>query len=239
MANRFLTAMAAFSFGLTSPVFAANPTMTAGGGGPPNIPASGRNVCWSEPPDLNGLLDSSEVIGHFDLETEIANDFTLSPGATITLARWWGDYYSNNGCGDAHVATTWNLRFYDDTGCVPGDLLAEFVIPDYAGETFVACQQGSYPIFQYEGAISFSATAGSRYWFSAQAGDHPFPPQIGRLEAGHITGCDSGFRSIYFSYPDWVFIDDVFETHDFSQELECGATPTERGTWGAVRLLFR
>ncbi len=236
----FLVAMIAAGVALAAPVLAANPTLTAGGGGTPNLVESGRNVCWSEPADLNGFIAGSEVIRTLGLESEVANDFTLTPDATIILARWWGGYMNTNDCDDTHVAQTWNLRFYEDTGCVPGNVLAEYVVPDYAGETFIACQGGWYPIFMYEGAVSFPVAANTRYWFSAQAGDHTFPPQVGRLEAGTIIDCPSGFRSAYFSFPDWVFHDDViWEEHDFSQEFECGETPTKDATWGAVKALYR
>ncbi len=164
----------ALGIAFAAPVLAANPILSAGGGGQPNIVESGRNVCWSEPADLEGVIGSSEVIGQFDLETELANDFILTTDTVITLARWWGGYYDNNGCQDAHISPTWNLRFFDDGGCVPVNMLAEYVIPDYAGETLVYCQGGYYPIFQYEGAVSFPATANVRYWFVAQAGDHVF-----------------------------------------------------------------
>ena len=179
----------------------ANPVVSVGPSGPPHALAPSRDACWSEPADLEGLIDSSEIIGQYDLETEIANDFSLTTSEVITLARWWGGYWNNNGCADSRVAPTWNLEFFDDDGCVPGNLLAEYMIPDYAGETFVYCQGGFYPIFVYEGVVSFPVTANTRYWFVAQAGDHVFPPQVGRVATDRITGCDSTFRSVYFSIP--------------------------------------
>ncbi len=187
---RMLVRILAMSFVAASSAWAMTPIMFVGPSGPPNIAGSSRDACWSEPPDLEGLIASSEIIGQYGLETEVANDFILESAETITLARWWCGYWNNNGCNDALVAPTWNLEFFDDDGCVPNNLLAEYVIPDYAGETFVYCQGGFYPIFAYEGAVSFPATASVRYWFVAQAGDHPFPPQIGRLAAGILTECD-------------------------------------------------
>jgi hypothetical protein len=236
--KRVPVATLALGIAFAAPAFAANPTITAGGGGSPNIVESGRNVCWSEPADFEGLIASSEVIGQFGLETEIANDFILTTDTVITLARWWGGYYNNNSCQDSHVAPTWNLRFFDDGGCVPVNMLAEYVIPDYAGETLVYCQGGFYPIFRYEGAVSFPATANMRYWFVAQAGDHVFPPQVGRVAASSLTDCDSMFRSIYFSYPDWYY-ENWGWVYDASQEFECGETPTKGATWGAVKALYR
>ncbi len=56
MKLRILLATAALGVAATGPALAANPTLTAGGGGQPNIVESGRNVCWSEPADLEGLI---------------------------------------------------------------------------------------------------------------------------------------------------------------------------------------
>ncbi len=218
------------SLAVAGGAFAANPSLSAGGGGM-NVLNSGRQVVWSEPPNLEGLIASSEVIGDFGLETEIANDFTIpwSSGG-IYIARWWGGYYNGNGCGDIGVATNWNLRLYDDNGCAPGSLLQEF-IGQHTNETFVHCQAGSYPIFQYEASVSFSILSDTRYWFSSQASSHGFPPQVGRLASASVVGCESMFRSAYFSFPDWTWSLDVFgldfeasqEFDDFGDIPEYGA----------------
>ena len=84
-------------------------------------------MVWSEPADLNGLIASSEVIGDIGLESELANDFVLPGEAFVCAARWWGGYYNGNGCGDIGYGTIWNVRFYDDGGCVPADVIAEYL----------------------------------------------------------------------------------------------------------------
>ncbi len=222
---------------------AINPILSGGGGGSSNVLNSGRNVVWSEPPDLEGLIASSEVIGQFGLETEIANDFYVARDTDVGLARWWGGYYNNNGCGDIGVATNWNLRFYDDGGCVPLSVLAE-TVGALANETNIYCQGGLYPIFEYNDyTICIYATANTLYWFSAQASDHAYPPQCGRVASASVVGCDSVFKSAYFSYPDWTPSIDVFGfSFDASQEFEnyCGIVfPTQKTTWGAVKGLYR
>jgi hypothetical protein len=190
--------------------------------------------------DLEGLIASSEVIGQFALETEIANDFYLSSDATICLARWWGGYYNNNSCSDIGYATNWNLRFYDDGGCVPLSTVAEYLGAS-ANETNVYCQGGLYPIFVYQAGVSVPVTANTLYWFGAQAADHAFPPQVGRVASGGVVGCDSVFKSAYFSYPDWTPGIDVFGVaFDASQEFEANCdTPTNSTTWGAIKGLYR
>jgi hypothetical protein len=230
----------ALSFVVAGSALAINPSLMAGGGGTQNIVNSGRNVVWSEPVDLEGLIASSEVIGQFALETEIANDFYLSSDATICLARWWGGYYNNNSCSDIGYATNWNLRFYDDGGCVPLSTVAEYLGAS-ANETNVYCQGGLYPIFVYQAGVSVPVTANTLYWFGAQAADHAFPPQVGRVASGGVVGCDSVFKSAYFSYPDWTPGIDVFGVaFDASQEFEANCdTPTNSTTWGAIKGLYR
>jgi hypothetical protein len=218
---------------------AVNPSLMGGGGGTQNVLNTNWAV-WSEPPDLEGLIASSEVIGQFALETEIANDFHVTWDTCISGARWWGGYYNNNGCGDIGVATHWNLRFYDDGGCVPLSVLAE-TVGALSYETSVYCQGGIYPIFEYHTGVSVPVTANTLYWFGAQAADHAFPPQVGRVASAGVVGCDSVFKSAYFSYPDWTPGIDVFGVaFDASQEFEEGCiSPTMKTTWGAVKGLYQ
>ena len=221
--------------------FAINPSLTAGGGGT-NVQASGRDLLWSEPPNLDGLIASSEVIGSLGLVTEIANDFFLtSDGHTVFLARWWGGYWNNYGCGDIGYATNWNVCFYDDGGCMPLNVLSEYP-GSYSDETFVYCQSGVYPIFQYEACVAQPIVGNTLYWFSAQAADHTFPPQVGRVASAGIVACDTVFRSAYFAFPEWTPAIDVFGvTFDASQEFDmiCGSVPVQQTTWGAVKALYR
>jgi hypothetical protein len=204
---------------------AVNPSLMGGGqSGTHNVLDSGRDPFWSEPPDFEGLIASSEVIGVYGLETEIANDFYFTTdGLWVQLARWWGGYWNNYGCSDIGYATYWNLRIYDDGGCVPNTVIWELVAA-FANETSVYCQSGMYPIFQYEaggGMPSFSAN--TLYWFGAQAADHTFPPQCGRLASAGVVGCDTVFKSAYFSFPDWTPAIDVFGVaFDASQEFDYG-----------------
>ncbi len=221
---------------------AAGQSPPSAGGGGSNVLAGGRDVCWSEAPNLEGLLGSSEIAGQLGVETELANDFLPVDSGLITLARWWGGSWGGNGCGDHHLSSTWNLRFYDDSGCLPGALLAEYVVGDFAGETFIYCQNGFYPIFVYEASVSVPVTASVQLWFGAQAGDHgTIEPFMGRLAAAAVTGCDTAFRSAYYGYPNWVAAETVFGVpYDASQEFECElADPILPVSWGSLRTLFR
>jgi hypothetical protein len=219
------------------------PLLHAGGGGNnPYDPADGDGVvCWSQGPNLDGLIASSEVIGAFGLETELANDFLPNAGGYIDNARWWGGYY-NYIPGDPLVCD-FNLRFYDDAGCVPGAVICEYIIvSNNANETFIYDQFG-FPVYEYNWDMCCPVAQDNLYWFVAQAGDHPFPPQWGRLEAaGGVQLCDTVFRSAFFSYPDWVPAVDVFlVSFDCSQEFTCVdgcGTAIERKSWGKIKALF-
>jgi hypothetical protein len=231
----------ALSFVVGGGALAANPSLSAGGGGM-NVLDTGRNVAWSEPPNLDGLIASSEVIGDFGLESEIANDFVLGQNDLVTLARWWGGYYNGNGCGDTGYGTNWNLRFYDDGGCVPNNVIYETVGAS-ANETSIGCQAGLYPLFSYEvDCVNVPVLANTLYWFGAQCGNHVFPPQVGRLASAQVVNCESVFKAPFFAFPDWVAAIDVFGVSvDFSQEFEVFTciTPTVKTTWGAVKGLYR
>lgn len=200
--------------------FASTPILSAGGVGGRVLPAT-RDVIWSEPPDLEGPMGTSEVISTVGIETELANDFYFTSEASIGRARWWGGYYCNNNCDDIGHATHWNLRFYSDAGCAPGAVLHEFLeVP--SAETFVHCQEHGYPVFSYEASLcGVVAAANTLYWFSAQACDHTYPPQVGRLASADVVGCDTMFRSVFYGYPDWTPAIDVFGiAFDASQEFE-------------------
>jgi hypothetical protein len=190
------------------------------GSSPPVAVGGSPRAMWSEPPDLNGLIGSSEVIMQYTLETELANDF-VSSEPTITHVTWWGGYFNNVQPCDSGIGTPgFNLRFYADAECLPGDLVSELNVLNFTEEA-VWCQGGFYPLFKYGADVLISVIPGNRYWFSPQLQDHPFPPQWGRLETPHITDCVSQFRSAYFGYPDWTgACSDVFETCDFSQEFD-------------------
>jgi hypothetical protein len=204
---------------------AIDPVLSGGGGGDKPLELDpDRHVCWSQGPNLDGLIGSSEQILAFGLESELANDFLATGGSCVGNARWWGGYY-NYLLGDPLVPT-FNLRFYEDAGCVPGPVLCEYIIDSNANETFVYDQFG-FPVYEYNWDVSCQVTPDNLYWFGAQAGDHPFPPQWGRLEAaGGVQLCDTVFKSAYFGYPDWVPAVDVFSvSFDASQEFVCDEGP--------------
>jgi len=216
----------------------AQPASYVPASGVPNIVPSGRDVCWSEPADLNGSIGSSEQILAFALETELANDFV--PTDALSKAIWWGGFWSNTvPCVSGITTPGFNLRFFEDAGCIPGTILADLSITTFTEEV-AGCNANGQPLFKWGADIAVSTTAGNLYWFDAQMKDHAFPPQAGRLAAGVITGCDTVFRSVYFGFPDWTPAIDVFGyAFDASQEFECGITAVQPSTWGQIKGLYR
>jgi hypothetical protein len=211
------------------------PILSAGGGGMNPLDYD-RTIIWEDTPNLDGLIGSSEQILEFGLESELANDFLIEAEVTICKWTWWGGYYGYVP-GDPLV-DYWNMRVYDDGGCVPLNVLLEIVTPSNANETFIY-DQGGFPIYEYWHCEAFPLQP-NLYWFGAQAGDHVFPPQWGRLAAEIVQLCDTVFKSAYFAFPDWIPAIDVFgQPYDASQRMEddC-ATPVEMTTWGAIRSLY-
>ncbi len=222
------------------------PTLFQPGPGGAPLPPN-RDVCWSEPPDLDGYLVASDYVPGWGLEVEVANDFAFEADRTIGRVRWWGGYYQTPvPCEAGLVATGFNLRFYDSANCLPdppyyGYPIAEFIIVGNAGETSVGCQQGLYPLFRYEADVNLSVVGGEVYWFGAQLAANEGPSLWGRLAASTVTGCESAFGVNQLQYWDWMHLSDVLGfALDVSQEFECDApVAVQQSSWGRIRALYR
>jgi len=233
-------------------VVMAAPMKSVGPFGPHNPVGSSRTACYSCPADLNGLIASSELINEFGLATEFAGAF-VPPSDWVQYVTFWGGEYNGNGCGDPSVPT-FNMYFYNDGGCIPtGDPMCS-VICVAPTITSVGCQGGSYPMWRYDAPYCINGTdnchtiANNLYWFVAQACDHTFPPQWGRLICDDLGPCgDGAFWSPYFGFPSWVPSSYVFgETANPSVEFTCGQgscgpppVPAKNSTWGNIKGLYR
>jgi hypothetical protein len=175
---------------------------------------------WSEPPDLNGLIVTSEVILPYGIDRNIANDFVPTE-SVITHATWWGGYFQTDVPCDPGVPTPgFNLRFYEDAGCLPGSMIADIVITQFAEES-VGCQSDLYPLFKWGTDLTVDVVPGNGYWFAAQIKDLVFPPLGGRLSSMDIVGCDSAmWDPLGIGEDFWAPIGDIFGYEiDFSQEF--------------------
>ena len=236
---------------------ASNITEFQPGTGRHNVLPGGRDALWSEPPDLDGIVASSEQILLFGLESEIANDFYITNDITITIAKFWGGYYANDVyCGSGMTYRCHNLRLYEDVACTPARLpdqpphYAEYLgIPCDEG-TVIYCNSYGFPVFDYRAFVSVPVHGGHRYWFGAQMCDHQYSPQWGRLAAYFVTDCGSVFWGPYFGYTEWTPCLDIFGVlFDASQEFvgfvdagipEGARDFTDRTTsWGAIKGLYR
>ena len=208
------------------------------GGTPADI---GREVLWLDNPDFGGNASSSEVIGAFDLWTEVATDFLFETDATIRKVTWWGWYW--NGFEEP-TGSGFNLRFYHHgTGCLPEDApFVEYLLPGNDCCETLANGGDQFSQFVYEYCLDVQLAPG-HYWFSAQMADHAFPPQWGRLTADRVQVCDSGFRCPFFGWLDWVPIGStgILYPFDFGQMFEdvCAPTAVETASWGTVKGLYR
>lgn len=198
------------------------------GGLGPSQPLGMTGVAvWSQPPNLNGYVGSSEVISSGGFESQIVNDFVLAgqTGQKVALTRvkWWGGYF-NTQPGYPHV-TGFTIRFYSNASCLPASLLAQYSIPFQANESFVY-QQGGTSLYEYHVDVRWELPANTPIWFSVQASDHPFPPQWGWLAAASVQGCESVFKSAYLGYPAWTVAHTVFgQAYDASMVLESDPDP--------------
>jgi hypothetical protein len=200
-------------------VLAEAPVAFHPGTGVPNPGQGDSRAMWSEPPDLNGLLGSSEQILQLGLETELANDF-IPTETTVTHATWWGGYFNNTTPCEPGIPTPgFNLEFFETDDCLPGQIIASISTTDFTEES-VGCQSDSYPLYKWGAYVAVDVVPGNRYWFCAQVADHAFPPQGGRLASVNVVGCDGAFRGAYFGYPDWTDWCDYWVCPDFSQEFE-------------------
>ena len=143
-------------------------TLPGPGGSPMGID---RTVLWLDTPDCLAAIASSEVIGAFALESEIANDFMLEEAATIEKVTWWGGYWNYYDHTQFPTGSGFNLRYYYDAGCLPEVTpFLEFLLPgDDCCETLTDCPEDDDHIFVYEYCHSLPLEPGL-YWFrSARA----------------------------------------------------------------------
>lgn len=221
-----------------------------GGSGYNPLDRDAAYVCWSEPPNLDGILFSSEIVGDRGWNSEVANDCLLYSGPEglfLTVIRWWGGYFDAGSPGSA----CFHLRLYDDAGGSPGELFLETCVPHDCHETFLYEQLGGNYIYGYEYVLEhpISVPSGVPFWFSVQVGTDTYPPQWGRLGGIDVINNGSMFRDEYVSYTDWTLCSEVLaEEYDAAQEFVCLTTSgieepdspkLRRITWANVKSLYR
>jgi hypothetical protein len=202
-----------------------------------------RDELCLQPLDIESDKVPSEVNETYDIHAEVAGDcWTDGPG-TMTRVVWWGGYIDGDP-GDPPV-TTFDIRFYTDSGeCTPDSLIAGlFAQPPVI--TYIGDDPNGYPTYMYELELDVDMPEG-KFWFSVQGRTDQYPPLHGRAgDGGDIGGtCETVFRGDYFGieYPEWTPIRDVVGgdwTASQFFEFRPGTTPVEPSTWGATKGLYR
>ncbi len=157
----------------------------------------------------------------YGLESEVAADFSMCSADSfrVNYVIGYGSYFNwNPGLPDVPA---YNLRFYEDAGGVPGNVIAT-----YLNQTGIAILIGydydQNPIYKIEFVVDVLVWGSPAvYWFGLQAADHPYPPQWGRQESTlPYYGSTAMFRSAFYGYPDWTPVSTVFGfTFDAAQEF--------------------
>jgi hypothetical protein len=99
------------------------------------------------------------------LPSEAAMSFTLTSGATITGANWWGDCYPTTACG----SPTFEIQVWTDNSGTP-DMVSDFAFVGSANQTATGqLVVGGLDEYAYTaGFPSFTLAAGT-YFFAIQA----------------------------------------------------------------------
>lgn len=220
----FAVVLGIFALMVVAPgAMAAEPTVISPREGMPRGAQESLNVIWSQPADLNGSKISSEIISQLDLVSEVANDFSYPTDTRVTSVAWWGGPYEWES-GDPEI-TIFNIHFYDDNGCSPGNLV-EYYFEVEPTRSLVGDDGLGQPVYRYEAPVSVPILGGQTYWVSVQADYHFSPPQWGRQQATASAACESMILSDYFGYPSWAPASGIAgEPWDASHELEIN-TPT-------------
>lgn len=91
---------------------------------------------------------------------QLADNFSVSGGAVINGAKWWGDNYGGG------PFASFTVMFFADTGNGPGSLLASQVVNPTIVDTGVIDSYGRY-IQEFNADFSsISVSSGTSYFFS-------------------------------------------------------------------------
>lgn len=129
-------------------------------------------VIYSQPLDVvaTGLLPSqndTSIPGSPNFAT-VYDDFTLTSSLTVTDVHWVGGYIL-----DPPNITAFTVTFWSDNAGPSGSVLLAQSISGNAGETDDSLVTNRFD-YSVDLPISFSASAGTKYWLSIVA-DLPFP----------------------------------------------------------------
>ncbi len=204
------------------------------------VPAvASAEVVWSQPPDLQGIKCSSELIDIYGLDSRIADDFSLDRETTITKIVFWGGYYNWSG---EDPDPPFNVVFYSHSDHSDCDPMYELAVHEClrTDRTFVGFDDAGYLPYMYVANVEFAVTANTRYWCMVQACDHPYPPLWGRQQSMEDPLCDAQWYLV-LNWPEWIDMWYVVG-NPWGASLELRddpPTPIEPATWGRIKAAFR
>ncbi|MFO0974071.1 MAG: hypothetical protein U1A27_11635 [Phycisphaerae bacterium] len=139
-------------------------------------PARGQLVLYQQLPDRNfGLTSDTDYrddAGHTQA-AQTADSFALSSGGSVCGVNWWGFYggsfvqFDPPPPGDE----TMRVRFYENTGGLPGAVLGEHTLVnptrEWTGQFVTGVGSPFRREYLYRAALTdcFAAAAGVTYWF--------------------------------------------------------------------------
>ena len=117
-------------------------------------------------PDQGGIYYADAAIGFSD-----AMSFTLSPGATVTGANWWGGCFSPSSGTGACGGSEFQLSIWSDNKGSPGSVVDFMPVLGAVNETATGNQiGGAFPEYSYNATFTLSTplAANTLYWFVIQ-----------------------------------------------------------------------
>lgn len=193
--------------------------------------ASAGDLLYDNVP--SGWAESTAMSSQYDLaypfDSQIADDFVLAGGGTVTSVKFFGGFWN----GSPVAIDSFNIIFYEDAGGMPTGGPTD---PTATGTLFnvSATSTPSGVDFEYDADLGagFSANAGSTYWVAIQA-VMLFPPQWGINQSNTIQGNEAhaGFPLLGSDY--WTPGSIVFGTARDAAFQLYGQVPTP----GALALL--
>jgi len=211
------------------------------------IPASRETTC-AQVVDMVTWKVRSEIYTLYEFESEVANDCFVDRPGTITEVMWWGGPI--DGPPSDPEVTTFNLRFYTDHECLPGELIAELLEVSPA-INYVGDDPNGFPTYIYVLETDVHLDEGP-FWFSAQginegARKERYPPKHGRAgdgvdKAAENRSCETAFRSPNLGFPHWVpVIEYLGEYWTASQQFEFDPDPSETDVvnWGSLKAHYQ
>ena len=192
-----------------------------------DAPSGNRSIppgflVWSQLPDCEGNVYSSQLDQTYPFDFKVADDFLFaaSPGP-ITAVRWWLGYWNPDAVG---APTSFNILIYNDLACLPGNLVTSWNIPFANANEDAGCSLYFYSREFWASLVpAFNPVPGQHYWIAIQP-VMIFPPQSGLMLSTAQNLCPAAQYFDPFTGPYWYTIDPALAI-DVAFELYTSSPP--------------